>query len=130
MSNLLRVKGYDARLIARLAPHATVLPELQALNLNTATAEVMAAIQPGLGLGAAVALIRTRQGHYFRDLADFQNRLPEKDLPAPLVPAGTSSQYFFINMQVQTGNSRSRLGAVVQRVADSRSPRMLWLGVQ
>lgn len=130
MSNLFRVKGYDARLIARLAPHATVLPESQALNLNTATAEVMAAIQPGLGLGAAVALIRTRQGQHFRDLADFQNRLPEKDLPAPLVLAGTSSQFFFIQMQVQTGNSHSRLGAVVQRLADGRRPRMLWLGLQ
>ncbi len=130
VSNLLRVKGYNARLIARLEPFVAVLPELQPVNVNTAPAEVIAAIQPGLGLASATALLRTRQGVFFRDLADFQNRLPEKSLPPVLVPAGASSQHFLIHMQVQTGNSRSRARALVHRTRDGNRPRILWLGMQ
>lgn len=130
LSNLSRVKGYSPRLIARLAPFATVLPELQPVNLNTAPAEVLAAIQPGLGLASATALLRTRQGVYFRDIADFQNRLPEKNLPPLLVSAGVSSRYFLIHMQVQTGNSRSRVRALTYRAAEGGRPRILWLATQ
>jgi general secretion pathway protein K len=129
-SNLLRIKGYSPRLMARLEPFAAVLPERQAVNLNTAPAEVLAAIQPGLGLAAAAALLRTRQGIYFRDLSDFQNRLPDKNLPPLLVAAGTSSRYFMIHMQVQTGNSRSRVRALTHRAADGGRPRILWLATQ
>ena len=130
LSNLLRVKGYSPRLIARLEPFATVLPELQPVNLNTAPAEVLAAIQPGLSLASATALLRTRQGVYFRDVADFQNRLPEKYLPPLLVSAGTSSRYFLIHLQVQTGNSRSRVHALTHRAAAGGRPRILWLATQ
>ena len=130
LSNLLRVKGYSPRLIARLEPFATVLPELQPVNLNTAPAEVLAAIQPGLSLASATALLRTRQGVYFRDVADFQNRLPEKNLPPLLVSAGASSRYFLIHLQVQTGNSRSRIRALTHRTAAGGRPRILWLATQ
>lgn len=130
LNNLLRIKGYTPRTLAQLAAFVAALPEQQAINVNTASAEVLAAIQPGLGLAAAKALVQTRQAMYFRDVADFQNRLPAKNLPAALLPIATASHYFLIHMQVDTGTSRSRVRALVNRTPDTTHPQILWLGMQ
>lgn len=52
--------GYDAATLARLRPHLTVLPDRTALNVNTASAEVLAASIEGLDLGRAQRLVQDR----------------------------------------------------------------------
>ncbi len=56
----LRWFGLDAATLARLEPYATLLPEPTALNINTASREVLAAVIPGLDLGGAERIVQRR----------------------------------------------------------------------
>jgi general secretion pathway protein K len=52
--------GFDAATLARLRAHVTVLPDRTPLNVNTASAEVLAACIEGLDLGRAQRLVQDR----------------------------------------------------------------------
>ena len=45
--------------VERLAPHVTILPEVTPINLNTASAEVLAATLEGVETGLARQLVAT-----------------------------------------------------------------------
>lgn len=124
--NLTRIKGYTSPAIARLRAFICVLPGQQPVNLNTARPELLAALQPGLDLAAARALARSRQGSHFRDLGDYQTRLGDGNWPPPLLPVGTASRHFLVEVQVGSGRARSHLTALVQRTDDGRRSRILW----
>ena len=61
--------GLDAASIERLGAVANLLPVRTALNLNTASREVLAAVVTGLGLGGADRLVQHRLRAPFNDLA-------------------------------------------------------------
>lgn len=62
--------GLSQESLARLEPHLTVLPERTVLNLNTASAEAIAASSEGLDLARARRLIAARERTPFLTLAD------------------------------------------------------------
>lgn len=130
LASLLRIKGYTHSAVSRLQPFVCVLPGQYAVNVNTATPEILAAVQPGLSLSGARAVVRSRQSTHFRDLADYRNRLPDRDLPSPLTPIGTASQFFLIHTEARTGLGRSRVGALVERLGDGSRSRILWMSIQ
>lgn len=130
LATLSRVHGYTPALIERLLPFVCALSGIQPVNLNTASAEVLAAVQPSLGLAAARALIRSRQGSHFRDAADFQQALGDSSLPPPLVPVATNSRHFVVHVEVAAGLARSRFSALVQRIENGRRTRILWQSQQ
>lgn len=130
VAELAELPGFDAAVRARLRPHVTALPALVPLNANTATAEVLAAVIPGLGLDTARILVARRQRAWFRNHADFVAQLP----PALLASAraataeesiGVSSQYFIASAQVGYGSAQARGSALLVRPA-SGWPRILW----
>ena len=53
--------GLDPAVVARLAPFVTLLPMATPVNLNTAPAEVVAALFDGVDLGAAQRLVEGRR---------------------------------------------------------------------
>ena len=61
--------GLDTTRIERLSAVANLLPVRSALNLNTASREVLAAVVTGLGLGGADRLVQHRLRAPFNDLA-------------------------------------------------------------
>ena len=61
--------GLDASTIERLSAVATLLPVRTALNVNTASREVLAGVITGLGLGGADRLVQQRLRAPFNDLA-------------------------------------------------------------
>ncbi len=67
--------GYDAATLARLRPHITVLPERTTLNVNTASAEVLAASVEGLDLGRAQRLVQERLRSPWTNVADARQAL-------------------------------------------------------
>lgn len=67
-----------------LAPHVTLLPLRTPLNVNTASAEVLAASVEGLDLTDAQTVVANRQRAPFRALAQFVAQLPPGS--APLAP--------------------------------------------
>jgi general secretion pathway protein K len=68
--------GIDADSVRRLAPYVVILPVRTAVNLNTASREVIAASIDGLDVGGAERLVQTRQRTPFKTLAEAQALLP------------------------------------------------------
>ena len=68
--------GLDAATVQRLAPYIDVLPRATAVNLNTASREVLAAVIEGLDMGSAERLVQARQRRAFRTLAEAKAELP------------------------------------------------------
>lgn len=58
--------GLDAGTMERLRPYVTVLPEVTAVNVNTATKEVIAAVVDNLDLARAGRLVQARQRKPFK----------------------------------------------------------------
>lgn len=56
----------DAATVKRLSPHLVFLPEVTAINLNTASKEVIAAVIPGLDLATAERVVQSRQRKHLR----------------------------------------------------------------
>ncbi|CAB3699655.1 MULTISPECIES: type II secretion system minor pseudopilin GspK [Achromobacter] len=76
LEELAGVPGVDAAVLARLRRHVTVLPRVTLVNVNTASAEVIAAHVPGMSLDQAKAMVAQRDGGlWFVNNGDFANRL-------------------------------------------------------
>lgn len=123
---LRRLPGYDAGVLGRLAEHVCVLAGVQPVNVNTATAAVLSALQPGLSPAAAASLASGRRGLPFRDSGDFRNRLGDPGLPASLLPIATSSSHFLIEIEVDRDRARSRVASLVRRNPNGRLPEIVW----
>jgi len=128
LDDLRSVDGIDARAIQALHPFVSVLPAGNtAVNVNTASPEVLNAMVPGLGIGTARQLVAARErGQWFRDRADFINRLP-----APLPEAGDAnldvgSEWFLVTGTVRIARADARVQALLRR-QDQQSPRLIWL---
>lgn len=101
---LLDVPGFTAEAVARLRPFVTILPTTTPVNMNTASAEVIAAIVPGMSLSSAQAFVARRQTVFFHNLADVQLALqgagaPESSVDSTLCDVNTS--YFLVHGRVQ-----------------------------
>ena len=122
-AELALIPGFDAARRARLRPFVTALPRFTAVNVNTASPEVLAAVIEGLDLDAARELVAQRERAYFRNRAEFLAQLP------PGAVAGndlaTSSEFFLANVRVTIGVAQARGSALLQR-ASSGWPVVVW----
>lgn len=64
--------GLPESTVAVLRPHVTILPTRTHVNLNTASAEVMHAAMPGLGMADAQRLVSARERSPFRTVDEAQ----------------------------------------------------------
>ncbi len=122
---LLLVRGFDARVLARLAPFVTALPAPTAVNVNTAPAEVLAALVDRLELATARALVARRAAAYYRTNSDFLQQLagsmsvPDKDIRV-------DSDYFLATLRVTSGSAQARGKALLARLEPGRWPTLVW----
>jgi general secretion pathway protein K len=72
----LRWLGMSELSFERLKPHISLLPQRAPINLNTASAEVLQAVFPGLSRSSAQQLVVERGRSFYKDLTDVQQRLP------------------------------------------------------
>jgi general secretion pathway protein K len=68
--------GLSPGTVAALDPYVTILPTATTLNLNTASAEAVYAVTPGISMADAQRVVAARQGQYFRSPADVLALLP------------------------------------------------------
>ncbi len=108
------VKGFDAKAVARLQPHVTVLPGRTALNVNTASAELLRLLHDDLTQADAEALVAARGDDGFEKLDDFlaEPALAGREIQ---VTVGVASDYFLLDAQVDIGMARSQLYSLFQR---------------
>jgi general secretion pathway protein K len=124
VAELALVRGFDDNVRARLRPYVTALPRVTAINVNTASAEVLAAVIDGLDLGGAQLLIAQRERAYFRNSHDFLIRLP-RGVEAAASDIGVSSNYFKATLRVTIGGAQARGVALLARGA-AGWPDVVW----
>lgn len=119
---LLDIPGFTPETLAQLAPFVTVLPVPTQINLNTASAEVIAARVPLLSLGQAQVFVQNRNQVFVINLADAQTRL-ERMAPklSGLDPArfDITSKFFLIHGRVR--HERAVIDRVATIYRDSRT---------
>jgi general secretion pathway protein K len=113
-----------AATFAALEPHVVAAPAGAPININTASAEVLAAVIDGLSLDVARNLVAARERAWFRNLGDLQGRLPEgADLPAGRL-LDVRSRYFLVTVTATYGDAVLNLQAMLDR--ESNWPDILW----
>jgi len=125
VAELALVRGFDDGVRARLRPFVTALPRFTAVNANTASPEVLAAVVEGLGLDDARALVAQRERAYFRNFSDFFSQLP-RGLIVPTENISVSSDYFIATMRVTIGEAQARGSALLARGNTADWPVVVW----
>ena len=123
-AELALIPGFDAAARARLRPFVTALPRPTALNVNTASPEVLAAVIEGLNLDAARELVAQRGRAYFRNRSEFLAQLPSGAV-AGGNDVATGSEFFQASMRVTIGAAQARGSALLER-SNTGWPAVVW----
>lgn len=98
-SELVALPEMDRDSYARLEPHIAALPAGNVLNINTATAPVLASLAEGMSLADAVRMVETRPPDGYASVGEAASALPA----GITVPMGVSSRYFRLLVRVNIG---------------------------
>ncbi len=126
IGNLSRVRGFSPALVEKLRPFVTVLPERTTININTAPAEVLSVVVPGLSLGEAQALSNSRVDAPFNSLVEFRARLPRSELRAADSGLSIGTRYFIVTGQARRDGIRQGMAALVLRPGPFIRPSVVW----
>ena len=124
VAELARVRGYDGATRTRLRPFVTALPGMTTINVNTARPEVLAAVVKGLDMASARQIVAQRERTYFRDQADFVNRLPE-GATVENSAIDVHSDYFQTTLRVAIGEAQAECTALLGRT-EAGWPAVAW----
>ena len=116
-ADLLLVPGMDQPIYQRLERYMIVLPQRSALNINTASPELLHAYLPGLDLASAQILVKRRDERAFMDLAALKASLSlNEELASDRFTV--LSRFFFMEGVIGYGRVSSRA-----RILYDRSPQ-------
>lgn len=116
--------GLDAGLVAVLEPHVAVLPNRTPLNLNTASALVIAASTPGLDTAGAQKLVAARSRKHFTSLAEATRALGSSAISFTDGTHSVASRFFEVRGQLRLDQLTVFERSLVQR--DGLNVRTLW----
>jgi general secretion pathway protein K len=126
LDDLSGVEGLDPLLLQRMQGFVSVLPGVTWVNGNTARAEVLSAVVPGLSLSQAQALVAERDGgRWFINRGDFVNRLHLPQVAVESVLVGITSEWFRLQGQTRREQRRVTLNALLHR-PENRQPQVIW----
>ena len=91
--------GIDAASIQALEPHVALLPAVTAVNVNTASREVLAAVVKGLDLATAERIVQARRSQPFKDLDAFTKQIAT--LAPPTTKLDVRSSYFEVRARLR-----------------------------
>jgi general secretion pathway protein K len=124
VDDLLAVPGFTPEILDKLKDFIVVLPTSTKINVNTASAEVLAAKIATLSLSDAAILVASRQGRWFSNEGDVKSRLPPSvELPPGQVLFGTD--YFLVNGNVRLNRAGMEMQALIYRARGE--PRVVWI---
>jgi general secretion pathway protein K len=116
--------GLSPGTLAALQPHITVLPEATPVNLNTASAEVLSAVLPGLDLASARQAVSQRQRGHWASLSAAQDALGSSGRLLDDKQHSVQSRYFEVQGRMRIDNVVQQETALVLR--EGGQVRMLW----
>ncbi|MDN7178599.1 type II secretion system minor pseudopilin GspK [Caballeronia sp. SEWSISQ10-4 2] len=104
VESLLDIPGFSPEAVERLRPFVTVLPTTSSVNMNTASAEVIAATVPGMSLSQAQAFVGRRETVFFHDVGNVQLALTGAGVKSDGIDTNqmdVTTKYFLIHGRVQ-----------------------------
>jgi len=106
--------GIDASTIALLEPYVTLLPVRTAVNVNTASREVLSSVIKGMDLATAERLVQMRQREPFKTLGAVEAQVPGL---APLNPQQLAvvSSYFEVRGRLRLEDRVLEQRSLVER---------------
>jgi general secretion pathway protein K len=119
ISELRLVKGYTAEVVARLQPYLVALPEPTPINVNTADAVLLAALDANLALSDGEALVEARGEDGYQSVDSFKDEpaMNAKQVDDSLLSVETG--WFLMVSQADIGQGRARLASLIQRTDDA-----------
>lgn len=133
VASLLDVNGVTPEIVERLRPFVTVLPTVTPVNLNTARAEVIAALLPGLSVSSAQTLVARRENVFFRNVGDAQLALQATGVPNTLLDPtqiDVTSSYFIVHGHIQHGRAEIDRNSLVYRDSTTHTTRVVRISDQ
>ena len=120
ISELRLVKGITQEIYAKVSPYLTALPDNTAININTASDVVIAALSSQVSIDAAQTVISDRESEEFESLQDFITHplLIERGIETQALSVQTS--YFNLNSKVKIGNSFIKAVSTMHRVNNTQ----------
>ena len=125
VDDLLAVPGFSPQMLAKISDSVIFLPRATPVNVNTASAEVLAARIEGLALADAIALVKSRNTASYRDLADFSHRLQIKPFFVSASVASVATNYFLVNGKVRMNRAGLDVQALIER--NSMNTKLIWI---
>lgn len=116
--------GLSSDTVAALQAHISVLPEATPVNLNTASAEVLSAVVPGLDLASARQAVTQRQRGHWASLSAAQEALGSSGRLLNAQQHSVQSRYFEVQGRMRIDNVVQQETALVRR--EGGQTRMLW----
>ena len=116
--------GLATATLAALRPHITLLPTRTAINLNTASAEVIYAATPGLDMVDAQRLVAARAGSHFRKVADAIRLISNPQAQMAMAQHDVKSRYFEVRGLLRVDKTVVEERSVLQR--EGLSVSTLW----
>jgi general secretion pathway protein K len=107
VEDLLALSGFTPQSVEQLRDYVIILPAATPVNVNTAPAELIAALVPNLSLSDAAAVVNSRnRGVYYRDLAAFTSvaqvaAAMRASSGATMVTVAVKSNYFLAYSRVR-----------------------------
>jgi general secretion pathway protein K len=113
VEDLLAVRGFTPEMLEKLRPYVIVLPERTPVNVNTAPAEVLAAVIPNFSLSEAKSLLARRRNVPWDDIGKFQTDISGRTPVADSV--SVKSDWFLVNSRIRLDRAALNAQALVQR---------------
>ncbi len=138
VDELIQVPGFDSSIVERLRPFVTAVAPGTKLNVNTASAEVLAAELTAIARQndentAQVTVDRARQlvAHrvtaWFKNLADFGTQVQDLHLPPYDGFLSVGSRYFLANGRAKCGSATTNMQVLLDRdLPESITPGSNW----
>ena len=116
--------GLDPAALALLRPYITLLPARTAINLNTASAQVIHAATPGMEMADAQKLVASRASSHFRTVADAIRQISSPEVQLGMAQHAVASRYFEVRGRLRIDQTVVEERSVLQR--DGLSVRTLY----
>ena len=116
--------GLPRETLAVLMPYITLLPQRTAVNLNTASAEVIYASTPGLDMANAQKLVAARDRKHFSTLAEANQQMGGTEGKFSDAQHAVATRFFEVTGQLRLDQTLVQERSVLQR--DGLQVRTLW----
>ncbi len=118
ISELILVKGFSEVLYQILQPYLTALPNKTPININSASAELLEVLIPGIDGARMVAQRKRANGSLFLDVNSFLQDQLSAGLEISADMLTTTSQYYLVTVQASYYKQTSNWQALLFKAKD------------